>query len=375
MEWEICEEVSIVSQKHHSEQLMRIQLIAVCLFLSVFSELVAQNNLTGACNMPLAGDSICRQQIAYFPPGGYGVEQVWDFSGIEFMDDSQNIVFRCDTDATVLYAFEPERLFKYQMNRDSLLLMGQETALQVISYQPALTMLPLPCMYGDHTLQPFQGKGSYCLKYLLESNGTIETEADATGLICLIDEDTLRNVLRVHQILSSAIRQYLPDDTVIDLQNTKQRIEEHYLWYARGYRYPVFETESITIFNNMNPVSCQQRAYCTLPSEQLHLRDSVNHQLLESDSLALSQSQQSPIIHYSVSTEGNTLLIHYTLDADATINILISDKMGLVYRRESVSDATGTMSTLRMNCSGLKKDIYVLYMNVNGQIYSEKVEL
>ena len=353
---------------------MRIQLIVVCLFLSVFSELVAQNVLTGACNMPLAGDSICRQQIAYFPPGGYGVEQVWDFSGIEFMDDSQNIVFRCDTDATVLYAFEPERLFKYQMNRDSLLLMGQETALQVISYQPALTMLPLPCMYGDHTLQPFQGKGSYCMKYLLESNGTIETEADATGLICLIDEDTLRNVLRVHQILSSAIRQYLPDDTVIDLQNTKQRIEEHYLWYARGYRYPVFETESITIFNNMNPVSCQQRAYCALPSEQWHLRDSINQQILTADSLEHIRSMQPPIIHYSVAKEGNDLILHYSLDADATINLLVCDKMGMVYRRECFTNVAGCTESYHVNCCGLKQGTYVLYLNVNGQIFNEKIE-
>ena len=349
--------------------------IILCMFLSGVSGLLAQNVLTGTCNMPLAGDSICRQEVVYVSPGGIGEGQVWDFSDLVYMEKAQDIHFCCDSDSIMLYACEPERVLKYQMNQDSLLLTGYETVLQTMTYQPSLTQLSFPCSFGDHVSQSFQGNGNYCMKYILESNGISETEADATGIICLSEEDTLRNVMRIHQIMSSAIRQYLPGDTLIDSLNIKQRIEEHYLWYARGYRYPIFETTSITVFNNMNPVSCQQRAYCTLPSAQQHLNDSVNSRILEADSLEQAYSQQPPIIHYTVSKEGSTLNIHYTLDADATISLLICDKMGLVYRRESATDSSGCSGTFQVDCNGLKPDIYILYMNVNGKIYSETIEI
>ncbi len=347
----------------------------ICISLTGCLGLSAQNILTGLCNMPLSGDSICQQQVEYFSPGAAGDGQVWDFSELELLDEAHIIKFCCDSDSTALFGLESERILKYRPINDSLQWMGFETALQTMDYQQPLDLYPFPVMFGDHTQQSYQGLGNYCQKYILEANGTIETEADAAGVICLSENDTLYNVLRLHQINSSAIRQYLPTDTIIDSLNMKQRIEERYLWFARGYRYPIYETVSVTIYNNLDPVSCQQQAFCTLPSAQMHLCDSINQQVLETDSLEHAHSQQPPIIHYTVSVEGGSLAIHYTLDADATINILICDKMGQVYRREATTGTAGSTATLRMDCHGLKQGIYVLYMNVNGQVYNEKVEL
>ena len=156
----------------------------ICIFLTGCLGLSAQNILTGLCNMPLSGDSICRQQMEYFSPGGTGDGQVWNFSELELLDEAHEIKFHCDSDSTALLGLESERILKYQTVNDSLQWMGYETALQTMDFQRPLVLYTFPFMYGDQTQQTYQGRGNYCQKYLLEANGTIESEADAAGIIC-----------------------------------------------------------------------------------------------------------------------------------------------------------------------------------------------
>ena len=203
----------------------------------------------------------------------------------------------------------------------------------------------------------------------------MESEADATGTIYFNDTDTLFNVIRVHQISSAGIRQHLPEVSVPDETNIKQRIEERYYWYARGYRYPVFETSSITIYNDMEPVSCQQTAFCTLPSDQFLPEDSINQQILLNDSLERINAELPPVIHYTVTMDGNYVTVNYSVDADATINAIVCDRMGVVYRRASESGNAGASGILHIDTVGLKAGIYILYLNVNGQVFNEKIEL
>ena len=82
------------------------------------------------------------------------------------------------------------------------------------------------------------------------------------------------------------------------------------------------------------------------------------------------------IIHYSTSMSGSTLMLEYDLDADATLTCLVCNKMGMLFvsRRERV--AAGTDCRMAFDCSGLTPNDYILYINVNGTVYSEtfKVE-
>ena len=350
-----------------------------CLFfflfvLCIYTKPCAQSVLTAPSNMPREGDSICRRQVSYFDPGESGVHVIWDLRDIHFEELSQRLWFCRDSDSTSFYEMSPRLVRKYQCRNDSLLLSGYETALQSMYYEIPLTIYAFPVVYGDHFTQPFYGQGTYCKKQILEQHGTIEVEADASGTIYLNDADTLYNVLRLHYITTSSISQHHSGDSVsAENENRKQRIEEHYLWFAHGYRYPVFETSTITIYHDLTPVSCQQTAYCTMPSDQLLLEDSINREILINDSL--DRANAVPIIHYRVSVSGNTISIAYTLDADATINAIVCDHMGMAYRRTTTTDSSGATGILRLDGNGLKSGIYVLYLNVNGQIYNEKVEL
>ena len=313
-----------------------------------------------------------RREIACFDPGDPGEDVTWDFRQPDTEDIVQRLWFKSDSIPFQLYGLTPRLKQEYLLKGDSLLLVGYETALSSMRYDEPLTICTYPFAYGDHIIQPYHGTGTYCKKFLLNQQGTMEVEADAYGTI-LFNDDTLRHVLRLHYIFSSAIRQYTEGDTAIDVSNTKQRIEEQYLWFARGYRYPILGTSSITIYHNLQPVSCQQTTYCTLPADQELTDDEVNRQIQISDSIV--QSLQTPVIHYQISTEGHAIKVSYSLDADATINAIVCDHMGVVYRRATTSDVAGSSGHLHIDGHGLKSGIYVLYMNVNGQIYHEKVEL
>lgn len=350
-----------------------------CLFfilfvLSLYTKPWAQNILTTPSNMPREGDSIIRKQVTYFEAGESGENVIWDLRDIQPEDMCHSFWFCRDSDSTYLKGMESRLVRKYLCRNDSLLLSGYETAVQSMYYETPLTINAFPFAYGNHFIQPFHGLGTYCKKQLLEQHGTMDVEADASGTIYLNDADTLYNVLRLHYITTSSISQHHPGDSVsAEEENRKQRIEERYLWFAHGYRYPIFETSTITIYHDLTPVSCQQTAYCTMPSDQMILEDSINRQILINDSL--DRANAVPIIHYSVSVAGNTISIAYTLDADATINAIVCDHMGMVYRRATTTDSSGATGILRLDGNGLKSGIYVLYLNVNGQIYNEKVEL
>lgn len=357
------------------KSLIKVYIILILCALNMSETMWAQGHLNSSLNMPRFGDSFHRRLVDNIDIGQVGENQVWDFRDLHLTDEVVETVYYCDSDSVMLYALEDNILLKYLPTGDTLSLTGYETNLKAISYTPSLLSLSFPCYYGDHHIQPYQGCGTYCGKYVIESNGTFETEADATGVICLNDEDTLYNVIRLHQIYTAGIWQHLPEDTVPASENIKQRIEERYLWYARGYRYPVLETVSVTIYNDLIPVTCQQQSFCTLPADQSLPEDSANQQVLMQDSLERIHDQLPPIIHYAISVEPVAVHVHYSLDADANINAIVCDRLGVVYRRASASGNAGESGILHINTGGLRTGIYILYLNVNGQIFNEKIEL
>lgn len=349
-------------------------LIIFCLFV-FHPNLMSQTKMTAASNMPRSNDKVSKRQMEYFEPGRDGPEQTWDFRYMKVLDERHETKYYCGSDSALLYGEESDVAKKYLFRNDSLQTIGSESRLRTMTYQHPLTILSFPCSYGDTSKEEYHGTGSYCDKYVLETNGTLESKIDASGIILLNDGDTLHHVLRLHQVYSADIAQYLPYDTLFRSENRKRRVEERYQWFAHGYRYPLFETVSVTILNNHAPVTCQKLAYCFLPSDQALLKDDINEQIQKEDSLKRNQVRKQSIIHYSVSVESNAIIVRYSLDADANIVAVVCDRAGIVYSRASISDIEGSSGSLRLNRNGLKLGIYVLYLNVNGQIINDIIEL
>lgn len=105
------------------------------------------------------------------------------------------------------------------------------------------------------------------------------------------------------------------------------------------------------------------------------LADDVNDSIRQIDSQyeAGQVDADKDIIHYQVHQNGNVVSIDYTIDERATITSLVSDVMGIVYRRSTRNCSAGENSTITLDCTGLRHGHYVLYLNVNGKVYSGNV--
>ena len=77
----------------------------------------------------------------------------------------------------------------------------------------------------------------------------------------------------------------------------------------------------------------------------------------------------------NVSVKNNAITIDYTLLQDATVTALVCSVSGIVYRQQSQRGQAGDYSLMSVRCDGLRRGQYVLYLNVNGQVTSQTINL
>ena len=332
----------------------------------------AQALIDRSTNAPRECDTIMRVPVAYMPAGDDGESVVWNFS--EFMPlASPYKVFYFADSLGGLRCKEPSRMLKYQMRNDSLLLTGYETRLRSMAYMPAVCLAVYPSGYGDSYSDYFRGAGLYSERMSTETEGTASVEIDGAGCLILSEGDTLRNVLRLHYLKSASVWMHDPSDTMeVESSARRQEIEEHYLWVARGYRYPVMETISTTYYDGLTMVSDRQEAYVSLPEWQTALNDSVNHEIQVADSLEnlLQQTEPTMSYTYQLSPSGR-LHIDYSLREPASITFLVCNAMGITYITATDHQPAGDGYSADIDCSALLNGTYLLYINCNGQVYSE----
>ncbi len=318
-------------------------------------------------NVIRGGDLVEKIHCHYGSVGNDGEHVVWDFS--DRMGNTLQTIYYSIDSLDVLTGNDGTALYNYVLRGDSLLQTGYETPLEHITYQEPLLNMVYPVHYGDSFSGPFQGYGRYCGTHEERVSGQVSVVADAYGCLVLSENDTLNHVLRVYTLKTQSISME-PDSCRADSDSMKQEIEEHYQWYARGYRYPVYETVSRTTYDRLTPVACRQYAYCYLPESQRQLNDSVNENIEKNWEIG-----EHDIFHYSVHTQGKTVTVNYDLDQGAHIRFIIADIMGIVHKQGEQDQQAGSDFIMQIDCIGLPSRQYVLYMNVNGKIYSEKIIL
>lgn len=163
--------------------------------------------------------------------------------------------------------------------------------------QPELQLI-FPVSYGNKHKEYYYGHGKYGNRLELDMMGTVETHADAYGMMILPSKDTLHHVLRTHTI------KYIAEDTQpitpwyrekhqnpptltndsIDYRlNTDSVVfvVETYRWYQKGYRYPIFETvRSWEQHRNTTDYEFLNTAFYYPPQDHYYLED-------DEDNLAL----------------------------------------------------------------------------------------
>jgi len=348
-------------------------IFAIFIFMYI-SNIMAQTGLTYANNGLHAGDSLMVQKVEYFFAGDSGLDVEWNFSELQ-TSEPYPVVYYSDSDSVYVSELTPDRISRYFLRSDSLLLVSQEMPLEKVDYITSIPLMAYPFKYADEFESSYSGRGLYCKTHSIVKNGYINTVADGTGTL-IIGNDTLNNVIRLHSICTGTISMYNEDDsTEMENEWTKQEIEERYLWFANGYRYPILETSSTSYYNDMESVSCLQKAFFRAPYMQAQTSDKENELIRYTDSISDGQTPRQDVIHYSTSVSGSQITIDYSLSEDARISLLVCNQMAMVYRRDAFSMPAGEGYSRSIDCSGLLPGTYILYINVNGVIYSEKIKL
>ena len=123
----------------------------------------------------------------------------------------------------------------------------------------------------------------------------------------------------------------------------------------------------------MELVSTILSAYIYSMDEQCVLEDEVNEEIqkeIEKENQAVKD-----IFHYEIFNDGSRLSIDYSIDVDASVNVLICNVRGMVYGRRSDHNIAGSGYNMSFDISSMPKDKYILYLNVNGKVYNEKINV
>ena len=331
--------------------------------------------LMGANVYGQAIDSLQKSQIRYFSPGKGGKQKVWDFTDKLKSKQSLQVTFMTDSTG-VMSVNEPGSINYYRCTSDSLVLIDSESPLEKRDYVVNKFSKKFPLVYGDSVSMPFRCEGMYCGDHPFREAGVTTVKVDGEGSMVLAENDTLRNVRRVHTIDVYFVSMDR-DSAALDTARLTQVIDERYEWYLADARYPIIEDVTSTTYYNMNVVGTTKYAYCNLPDHLAAAYITLDEEPDgdEQEGFADEGRQTADIIHYQVETQGRNIVISYGLDDDATIQTIVANHMGMLCSSRQWTQPAGQGYMSQIDCTGLPSGMYILYINVNGKVYSEKVTL
>ena len=321
---------------------------------------------------------------------------IWSLEDAEFSEGSYNAEYSTETD-TLMAVERGDRTY-YNQDRGLVSIIGSENFMELISYDMPETWLQFPMQVGDSVCGYFNGSGPYCERFFMRRYGTYKTKADATGKLVLPQGDTLRNVLRLHteryvgtitvpiDTMLCKIPAFTVDSIIRLLAPDKVR-EDVYRWYAEGYRYPVLEAKTLSYRDSL---LTEEMYYCPPDMQRTLANDEENERIRtrlakeeQARWLASSPDENSNPksrgkngFTYNLPQDDNSdqVTINYSTDHVTKMTALVTNALGYVYRRADHSCSVGNGQTT-IDCSGLRKGQYIIYIHVDGEQYAEKVNM
>lgn len=338
--------------------------------LTLMASCVFGQTLEYTTHTSCIGD-VVKKQTEHLNPGRGGTNCLWDFSNIDISGTVIRETNNIDSLGRIMIT-DSRQITYYRMRGDSLLEIGNETPLKVTAYNKPICSMKYPMTLGDSISKVFEGYGVYCGDHYFKEMGISTVVVDGQGDIILSETDTMKNVLRVYKLKSYSIAMDIKPSKIDSVQ-LKQIIEEKYEWYAKGYERPVFESVTSTSYADLSPLGTTQYSYCNIPE----LLSSDNDECLSGNDDGQSYDDMGgtsqDIIHYSVFVNGNHVDVDYSLDKKANVTMLISSHMGMIYQCIRQTQDAGTGYNVNFDIGSLPPGVYVLYINVNGKVYHEKI--
>ena len=362
-------------------RLLSIMSIVVCLTIS-------GQQINQSCNHYRNGDMLEKRKVSVEGFDLNGKNGVWSLEDAEISKKTYIAEYTAEAD-TMMMQERGNRTYFHQEN-SIVSIIGSENAQELISYDMPETWLKFPMHQGDSISGYFNGTGKYCDHLFMRRFGTYKTKADAVGKLVLPEGDTLRNVIRLHteryvgtivtpiDTIKTDIPVFTVDSIATHLIPDSAKVREDiYRWYAAGYRYPILEATTLSYGNT----TLSQEIYYFAPETQEQLAlDEENKRIRKQTEEQQdtwnqggndSKTPQSPISISDVAVHGQTTRVTFDLTEDTDVKGLVCTISGMVLRQQSQHFGANTNCQMELDCSGLRKGEYVLYLNANGRVTSQ----
>ncbi len=366
--------------------MMKKLLIAILFFgfVGILNAQNAQYTLQERLNLPRVGDVEVKLELSPVIEGNNGENVLWDFSAAEIIREDYGILYippiklesgwylMIDKDTIpsaeniIIRHDYPQRTNYYYELKDSILyLLGHQNRLDKMKHYEPVPYLKFPMSYGEKQTYDTRSKDFFSNSVYLHINGNETIEADAYGTIILPNVmtggDTLKDVLRIHSVhhqLSDSVEEMrtIHVDTKI----------ETYRWYARGYRYPVFEVKR-TYHRIDDEIDTVWTSYCYPPVMQLQNEDAENASERE------EMAREEEILHQSTNPwEGMTYSVYpnpvyndltfelYLPKPVNNLHIRVHTPMGMVAIDQNKGSYSAGTHSFTFNVGHLRRNSYYI---------------
>jgi hypothetical protein len=378
---------------------MRKPILYLLFFL--FQYQIGHSQLTLTLNRPRSGDKLIKHQVEYKDPGKAGENILWDFSKLKTIDDGYTITYSSPRERRDgLYVmgkdtFKLDNLhgsellvmrdhytnYFYQIKDSVFYLLGYQNPSDLMHQASPIPLMRFPMVYGNKLAVATQSECLYSQQVLISTHGNTQAEADACGTIILPGNDTLRHVLRIHST------QTFLSDTIASMDSIDVDTQiDTYKWYARGYRYPVFETVH-TVHRHAAMVDTFSIAFCYPPGGHLYLSEDPENLALLEELRASSNSQANGSTGRKTDPDSESILIdgilsckmypnpvatnltlsyEVTMQANVSFGIYSIDGFCIMQIPAKLHEP-GTYSA-NFNCTGLFPKNYILRVTANSKV-------
>lgn len=355
-------------------------------------------------NMFRVGDELIKQQVTSASvKTGLGV--LADLRDIQIQKVKHHAVYlQIGNDS--IGVIENGTMTRFKKDGNNLLMNGTESQLQRMDYTLPEVWLQFPMALHDSLGGLFEGRGHYGERMFIRAAGCYKTVADAIGMMLMPDGDTIRHVLRLRterltatasQPLDSMMAVYdcfdsipaIGTDSICHLLESDKGLLHtvYYRYYAPGYRYPVLETTDIEGASNVNSPHYAVAVFTSLEEQEKLAADMENEivrqQIKDNPLLVVNENINNGLndvqrFQYTISfnPSAQRITMSYIMNGNVnslSVSLLLCNQQGIVFRK--TEQLACEKSELTLDCGGLPRGQYVLYIQAGEEKYAEKFNL
>lgn len=268
-------------------------------------------------------------------------------------------------------------------------IIGEETKLYDLSAEIPEDWLAFPMEIGDSLCGYFSEIGNYCQRIGVRKFGNYRTKWTGDDTIVLEDDDTLCYAHRLQTyrdfilctfpIDSLKTETKFTEDSVRTIFNTVSDKYKEIIcrWYVDGFRYPVFETYRFMPNGRMEGLTKSYSVYIS-PSTQDMLSDPENERIRINANLSNMENGEDNFLNetfkytFEQSKETHSISINCKANFAGKVYLILASVNGVTFRQSQIEVMPNVSYRKEMNYTGLPFGEYVLYIDWNGEKYSEK---